>query len=62
MIRVIHIQCGMNSDGTWFVVATRENATRFYCGSTEQTESGSKIMLSIRAKQFNLKVSGNEAA
>ena len=62
MIRVIHLQRGMNSDGSWFVIATRDDTSRFYCGSNRQTERGSKRMLSVRAKQFNLRVSGNEAA
>lgn len=61
MIRVIHLQRGMHSDGTWFVLATREDASRFYCGDDRQTEVGSKRMLTKRAKQFNLKVFGNEA-
>lgn len=61
MVTVQHIQRGMNSDGTWFVLATKSDASREYFGNDRMTERGSKMMLSKRAKQFNLKVHGNEA-
>lgn len=62
MIRVTHLQRGMNSNGTWFVMATRSDCSRFYCGDSEMTERGSKQMLTIRAKQFGLVVTGKEAS
>lgn len=30
MITIQHLQRGMNSNGTWFVLATRSDASRFY--------------------------------
>lgn len=61
MIQVIHLQRGENPDGTYFVMATRGDASEFFCGDNRMTERGSKTMLSKRAKQFGLVVVGNEA-
>lgn len=61
MIKVIHLQRGENPDRTYFVTATRSDASKFFCGDNRMTERGSKTMLTKRAKQFGLAVVGNEA-
>lgn len=58
-MKPILIERGRNDRG-WFLKASYPDGDDIYFG-TEMTERGSKRMLTVRAKQFGLSVSGNIA-